>query len=71
MQICVYQTLDNLKSMNMEFQVLDYKDKLNKNPEEQKQFEEELQKPLPKLKVWNIPVIDQLQFTFYLIFINS
>lgn len=64
MQICVYQTLDNLKSMNMEFQVLDYKDKLNKNPEEQKQFEEELQKPLPKLKVWNIPKHENIDLPY-------
>jgi hypothetical protein len=41
-------------------EILDYKEKLMKDPKMAEQYTKEQEKPVPKLSVWHIPVSDNL-----------
>lgn len=41
-------------------EILDYKEKLQKDPKVAEQFKKEQEKPVPKLSVWHIPVRESL-----------
>ena len=50
----IYESVSQLKLINEEFEVLKYKDSLNNDPEVKNRHEEEMQKPVPKMKVLQI-----------------
>lgn len=50
----IYESISQLKCINEEFQLLQYKASLEKDPEAKKKHEEEEQKPIPKMKVWEV-----------------
>lgn len=39
----------------MEFEILDYKEKIQNDEQAKKEHEDSLKRPLPKLKHWSIP----------------
>ena len=50
----VYDAVTQLKNINEEWQILLYKETLEKDPEQKKLHEAEQQKPVPKMKVWEV-----------------
>lgn len=50
----IYEAVTQLKNISEEAQILQYKAGLEKDPEQKKKHEEEQQKPIPKMKVWEI-----------------
>ena len=48
----IYEAVTQLKNIEEEKKILQYKETLEKDPEEQEKHKQELEKPLPKMKVW-------------------
>jgi immunoglobulin-binding protein 1 len=54
----IHESIALLRNIEEEIQILIYKESIQKDPEAKEKYEEELNKPLPKMKVWNIPAKD-------------
>lgn len=56
----IHEAITQLRVLQEEVQILNYKDSITKDPEAREKHEEELTKPIPKLKVWNVPAKQQI-----------
>ncbi|KAM3133532.1 hypothetical protein pb186bvf_014374 [Paramecium bursaria] len=54
-QVKVYQSFDLLAQNQQEMEILKFRDQLSKDKNVKDQYQQELQKPIPKMTVWNIP----------------
>ena len=59
--IQIHQAITMLRAVEEEVVILRYKDSLQKDEKVKEQHEQELAKPVPKMKVWQIPPKDEIQ----------
>lgn len=50
----IYEAITQLKNIEEEKKILQYKATLERDPEEKQKHDQEMEKPIPKMKVWEI-----------------
>lgn len=50
----IYEAVTQLKNIEEEKKILQYKATLERDPEEKQKHDQEMEKPIPKMKVWEI-----------------
>ena len=51
----IHESISQLRTIEEELQILKYKESIQKDPVAMEKHEEEWSKPIPKIKVWEVP----------------